>query len=1113
MAMSNSMNGASRQASRERVASLGLSFLAPVVLALPLVLAGCAGSGSGDQVAGGAFVVLSTYPENNGRIFLNESVRIEFSNPVDLATANFNSVAFLVRDGNGNPLSESVVGTFRHGTNDSGMTDRRILEFVPRLATNDTYSDGGFRGGRQYLLSLINASNGAAPTLRDADGRQLSESTPVRGMSFTTASGSTPQELFLDRQAGGPRIVSVDVTPKLSDRVALNDLGGIPVEFSVRFNQALNPASTNVPLRQPIDPTRDAVRQPGKIFLEYDDPQLGTKRWVRAAVEMPTNSLTDAVVTLRPDGILPNDAEIRLIVENSLQDIAGESNSREPNYQRVVSTFKTEARHAVQFDAVVFDFESSDYSDPDAAFRDPPADIVDGELRASFTFDGIETPLNYEPNAATNVLSTDFTTLVPSNGLPFDVVGGVFRINDIFIRRGVTVRGVGSNPMVWLASGDVRIDGHLHVNGGDGSQVDTLNGANFPTAAGAGVCTGGNGGQGSPNTSNTSPKGQDGAGPFQRPGEGGRGGGTACGTTSGYGAGGGGGSHAQVGDVEFTTVFDADPLANGVGGPGSGGTGAIGGQPMPSIFVDSSKDNDFWGRGFTTEGEVIVGELKSPRGGGGGGGGGDRSPSAQCSAGPVNFVNDEKGGGGGGGAGVLVIRALGTITVGPDGLISADGGRGGGGEDAGGSRQGGGGAGGAGGMVVLEASRVIIYQHGNPWSSKDAKFAVTADGSIGTNSSWQAAARLQKYQNENGRPNNGGFGGMGIVQILTPAGRDDDQTGNVQDDNILFLDANDRELTNKLGWLNAGDIRPKPVLMPATYGRTSSWFSRYISTGASVRRVVEPQEAGVRSTTSKPSFDPTDSNYGPDYYFAGLIQSGSAAGYLKTSTDTGFFTFPLLRFGSEERFAIAGLEASATQYRGLDCHRVTVAAATFPADGSLANMEARFFNASASSIGDYRILWHDATTLLLDARDGLLPNGAVQVGVAKKFFDVVTEGNAGLGRTYEVKVNEVSRRYPVANVQIGFAFHKDPSKPAIVGNDDNNRFPTNLGQYVYDLETTGVSSVREQLRKLHYPFVQLKVRFNLDYNFQTPDTKEGLNPVNALSQRPGLRFVRLPYAY
>ncbi|MCA8969016.1 MAG: hypothetical protein KDC95_04510 [Planctomycetes bacterium] len=1070
---------------------------------------GCGGGASrADAVAGGAFVVLGTYPENNGRIYLNESVRIRFSNPVDLESASFNSVAFLARDAGGNPLSESVVGTFRHGKGESGETDRHVLEFVPRLPTDDAYSDGGFRAGREYVVSLVSSTKDAAPTLRDDDGRPLSSKSDVRGMSFRTVSGSTPQELFRDRLAGGPRVLSVDATPMFGERLSLNELGGTPVEIAIRFDQALDPASDNVSTRQSIDPVRDASRQRGKVYLEYDDPELGKQRWIRAAVSLPVNDLTESVIVLRPDGILPNDADVRLVVESSLRDIAGESNVRVPRYDRVVATFRTEEQPSARFDAVVFDFESRDFTDSGAAFRDPPADLVGGELRASFDFDGILTPLDYEPTAATNVLSTDYTTLVPSNGLPFDVAGGVFRIHDIRIKKGVTVRGVGSNPMVWLASGDVRIDGHLHVDGGMGGQVNSLNGANFPVAGGQGVCSGGNGGLGSPATTNTSRKGQDGYGPFQRPEQGGRGGETACGTDSGYGAGGGGGSHAQVGDADFVKVYDADSAANGFGGDGVGNAPVRGGSPMPSLFVDSASENDFWGRGFDSEGELVIGEMRAAMGGGGGGGGGDRTIDAQCSAGSM-FGFDEKGGGGGGGAGALIVRALGTITVGPEGLVSANGGAGGGGDAAGGCTQGGGGGGGAGGLVVLEASSIVIHQHEGAWSDKDTNFAITADGSFGSNTSYGGSSRLVKYQNFDGRPNRGGFGGMGIVQLLTPAGEDDDKTGNVQDDNIVLLDSTGNKVSNKLAWLEAGDIRPKPVLLPITYGRTSSWYSRYVSTGASIRRVVEPDALGARSTTSKPALDPKDPEYGPDYYFAGVLRDGPAAGYLATDPKTGKVAAGLVRFGSEEIFDIASRDASAATHRGIVCHRISIGSDVLPVDGSLTNMALRFFDAANEAVGDFRILWNDSSTFLVDARDGALPDGAKRVAVARSFFEVWTDGNPGLGSTYAIG----DKRYPIANVQIGFAFHQDPSRPDIVGGEDRNRFPRQADSYVYDLESEGASSIREQLRKLHYPFVKMKVRFNLDYNPDAPSTMPGLNPVGVRSQRPGLRFVRLPFVW
>lgn len=1089
---------------RSRV--LAVTLLAPCVLLAGFT--GCGGGGaSPDQIGGGGFYLLETAPPNNGRIYLNESIRLTFTNPVDLASATFNSIAFFVRDVNGNPLTESVVGTFRHGRDANDVVDPRIIEFVPKTPTNDTYSDGGFRPARQYVLSVVHATNNAAPTLRDRDGRPIATAARLRGMMFTTATGSTPQELFLDRRVGGPRVLSVDASPKFDDRVSLNDLGGEPVEFAIRFDQALNPRSSNVPLRQPVEPVRGNARRQGRIFLEYDDPQLGDKQWIRAAVEMPINDLVSSTVVLRPDGILPNDAEIRVIVEATLEDISGESNIREQDYERVVATFKTERRHTLQFDAVVFDFENSDYSDPEAAFRDPVAELANGELKAAFDYEGVETPLNFEPTAASNILSTDFTQLVPSNGLPFDVVGGVFRINDIKINKGITVSGVGTNAMVWLASGDVTVDGHLHVNGGQGGRVDGLNGANFPTAGGQGVCTGGNGGKGSPNTSNTSPKGEDGFGPYQRPSFGGEGGQAACGPSASYGSGGGGGSHAQVGDADFEVVWGADWSAKGKGGDGAGGNGRIGGAAGPKLFVDKDDGNDFWGRTLDSNGRVVFGEMRTPSGGGGGGGGGDRSRDANCSTGP-NFFLDSKAGGGGGGGGCLIIKALGTITIGPEGRISADGGNGGGGMWAGSSGLAGSGGGGAAGMVVLEAARVVIYQRGGRWAQKDTSFAISADSGIGA-----ATSRPRKYMS-GGRPNRGGFGGMGLVQILTPAGRDEDRTGNVQDDNIIVLDANHKEVANKLDWLRRGDIRPDPVLLPATYGRMSSWASRYVSTGASVRRVVKSTAGEVRATTAVPLLEPSAKDYGPDYAFAGLITSGPGQGYLSTNEITGRVDFIARRFGGLDRLPIDALESRATTHRGLFVHRVSVDSDLLPGAGHLANTSLRFFNTAGSAVaGDFRVLANDEKNVFIDARDGVLPRDVATFSILDKFFDVVTDGNPGLGGTYEIDTPRGPRRYPIANVQIGFAFHLDPANPAITGGSDAKRFPRKIDQYIYDLDSVGTSSPRELLRQLHYPFVKMRVRFNLNYDHTSPETRAGAHPVNALSQRPALRFVRLPFAY
>nr|HMQ24089.1 hypothetical protein [Planctomycetota bacterium] len=132
--------------------------------------------------------------------------------------------------------------------------------------------------------------------------------------------------------------------------------------------------------------------------------------------------------------------------------------------------------------------------------------------------------------------------------------------------------------------------------------------------------------------------------------------------------------------------------------------------------------------------------------------------------------------------------------------------------------------------------------------------------------------------------------------------------------------------------------------------------------------------------------------------------------------------------------------------------------------------------------------------------------------ILEKFVEVFTDGQEGLGPIFDVGTD----RYPIANVQLGFAFHKDPSKPDIVtqGNTliDRNRFPAALNTYVYDLETDGSSAERELLRKAHFPFAKIQVRFNLNYNPADPSLP-GPNTAGPTSSRPALRFVRLPYSY
>ena len=82
-------------------------------LAILAALTSCGGGSTGDSLTGGDFVVLSTEPTDNGQLFLNEAIRIDFSNPVDIDSVDLTTFNFQVFDQLGNVVAEPVAGQVR----------------------------------------------------------------------------------------------------------------------------------------------------------------------------------------------------------------------------------------------------------------------------------------------------------------------------------------------------------------------------------------------------------------------------------------------------------------------------------------------------------------------------------------------------------------------------------------------------------------------------------------------------------------------------------------------------------------------------------------------------------------------------------------------------------------------------------------------------------------------------------------------------------------------------------------------------------------------------------------------------------------------------------------
>ncbi|MFK7742941.1 MAG: Ig-like domain-containing protein [Planctomycetota bacterium] len=1145
-----------------RVFSTRFFSLAAVSTAALFTLSSCGGGGStGDAIAGGDFVVLSTEPSDNGRLFLNDPIRIDFSNPIDLDSVDLSTFSFQVFDQIGDPVFEPVAGFFELGTSPGDTEPGRRLRFVPVLPTNDLYTNGGFRPGRTYEVQLVGGNRNNGTVIRDTSGRALAL---PRSFRFQTADGTSPGALFRDTASGGPTRTAFEISPTPDTTgVVLNKLGTTPLELRLRFNQPLNPSSVNVPVAVVTDPELRNSNVRGRVYLEYDDPEFGDQEWIPADAELEENSVDGAVLVLRPLGVLPNNATVRVIVQTSLEDIAGESNVANVAYEPVFATFRTQRAYEPQFAGLVEQFNSSSRIDLDAAFAEPVAEVGAGFVRGSFAFEGTVTGAEFEPSAPETILNTDFTLVTPKNGSPFNVSGGVFNFRSVNIPQGRVVRGVGTNPMVWLVGEDFTVSGTLSVEGGDGERVASSSNADVPKAGGAGVCGGGDGGDGSPGALARDTGGGDGNGPGQVAGGGGGGGTLACEAGCNRGSGGGGGSLATQGDPFFKVeVAPAGTVPIGGGTPpplnpfpifqqqtGAGGNGCVGdagtatrsvdgGQSGATVFSDPRNDNNFWGSavryfanssGEYTDALRITGELSAPIGGGGGGGGGDLSYNDDCGVEEPNFQNDSSGGGGGGGGGVLIVKALGQIVINESGRITADGGSGGGGEPSASSQQGGGGGGGAGGMVILmSAQRIVINTQGGNYADNNYDFSISADGGVCV-SGQQPPVVTGKYptsgtvidevyrDNYDSAPL-GGFGGMGIVQLMAPPGdpaTTTDNTNTILDDNIEIIRSG-LPLTGALkqaalawrgfpnvfgqgvddqGNLTAigddeGEIRPAPVLLPSPFASRSRIRSRWIDTGATARRVLlnaaDELPRGVVVTNANEA--------GPRYEFDGLQSAaGVAQGYASFDVVQGVAQLAFPEIVAATPILTSNAQSS---FLGEVAYRVQLQQSVLgTTNDRFVQYEAELLAADGTLLGSYRILSHTANELVLSPESGALATEATSARVMAKFYEVFTDGSPGLGGTYSGAVGRV----PTANVRIGFAFHTDPQQ-------STGRYPED-GSFLFDLNDP---AVQEEVRSRNMPFVQWDILFDSAFRSTGLDEPPALNPE---SPRPELRFLRLPFRF
>jgi hypothetical protein len=1050
------------------------------------VLAACSRHRSPDVSGTAAFAT-------GAPVFLDAPLRVTFAAAIDPAADIASAVELLAIAGPG--VGEPVRGTWR--------ITGRVLEFVPELAHEEPVGTrGGLQPGTRYELRV--RGDGQPDGLRAADGRPVVSTT----FAFETRPGQGPAQLFGHNPAGGPRLVAADVEPQ--DAAGDWRLGRafVPSTMRLRFDQPLHPAAVQA--------------SPSPLRLTWDDPVYGAGTDVDVDVELVQNNTEGATVVLRPRGVLPSRAEVRLVVAPTLRDLFGEHNVG--TFVEPLRTFRTEADDAPRSEALVFDFASAAVLGP-TDFGETQAVVQDGALRVPDAFPAVDADVgDWVALDPETVLRTDVQELVYQNGVVKTFDGGVLPMRNLHVPVGCTVRGQGPNPLVLVVDGDAWIEGSLSVDGADvheaplglgqyrgpGDSVPFLAGGGSPPAPPAGVSGGPAGGRGgSAGARFTALLSVSGGSASGVAGGGGQGGAAASALL--VAAGGGGGGAAVQGDPWFPSLPTGSapfPQRGGVGGAGSGGA-LPGGAPGSVWFTNADPRDDFWGRAYVPQrGRSVIGELSAPRAGSGGGSGGSWSATGFPQSPSATYL---PGGGGGGGGGVLVLQVRGRLTIAATGRVSADGGNGVGGTVPPYLNSGSGGGGGAGSVVLMAGAGITLHVHGETFANRDYDFCLSADGGIcATQSSMVVPAIRSKYPANGettfsgevyGANPLGGFGGMGLVQLMVPVGGDNaDGTNTVLDDAITVVRGGvplvgvDKQ--RYLGWRGfadengvfvddlglptgtiggQGDIRPDPVLLPVPWSTngTARARSTWLPLGALHRRALAAPDGRPRGVVGEAT------TFGAHARSDGWLPHGE--GLLSPHTS------------GVERLAVpATIVHAAPDPVTLGYSALAIElAADLPdtAPGSYTGCIADIGGAVGGSWTRRRVLYNTARTLLVDG--GLsLPDGASRVQLQGWFAELATPEPGSY-------VGAGGVLLPRANVRIGFAFHRAPSA-ALQEGVDPDRLPPVVGTFLHDLTAP---STRAAIRAFGPRAVQWDVLLDGEWRAGPGDQAPPAGPRSAIALR------------
>ncbi len=400
-----------------------------------------------------------------GSVAQNQSIALNFNQPVDQRTVNSGSIVLRTSTG------EEPVGSY--------LVSGSTVTFVPQIQIVGAQIFYGFKPNEAYRLFLPNGAGSASV---------------VRSLTGDALDAPLSCNLII-----GP-ILDLNALPPAATMMSPTNLVDAPVDTKIvlEFNELLDPAPflNTTPNLAPVRfLVRTTVETSPGVFA-CNRAEAGVILLGTPLLEVdPVRQIT--VLTFTPQQTLPSRLCVEVEVSSKVRDLAGVS------ARPKLLSFITEDVGVQDFSQVE-DFDDTlklDMANSAGTFDSPSGSAsffqLGGEGRlGTFNFrDG----LDINGDGTVFVFSTDEHKFpAKSTGLEAEetVTGGLFQFSSFQVPPGVTVRFVGANPPRLQVRGQVDIQGVLDVSSANIAKNSHQADSALGQSGGLGGPFGGRGGKG-----------------------------------------------------------------------------------------------------------------------------------------------------------------------------------------------------------------------------------------------------------------------------------------------------------------------------------------------------------------------------------------------------------------------------------------------------------------------------------------------------------------------------------------------------------------------------------------------------------------------------------------